>query len=180
MATHCWTLQASHIKRALRRLRPDFSEICLASSGGRSRPSFLQTAVRTLQTWPTGKCRADDICVSTPRYIYYFPNYYYYWDTSCPSCLFCAGQGNSDSQTSAPDWPDNLRGGGRAQDETAGSHILFHRPSQSMLGIFSESVHLRQQNHWKQKDDTHVSQPPRVRLRETFLKTARLEHSCWG
>lgn len=68
--------------------------------------------------------------------------YYYYWDTSCPSCLFCAGQGNSNSQTSALDWPDDLWGGGRAQDETAGGHVLFHRPSQSMLGIFSESVHL--------------------------------------
>lgn len=69
--------------------------------------------------------------------------YYYYWDTSCPSCLFCAGQGNSDSQTSAPDGPNDLWGGGRAQDETAGGHVLFHRPSQSMLGIFRESVHLR-------------------------------------
>lgn len=48
--TYCCTRQASHIKSALRRLRPDFSLICLASSGGRTRPSFLQTDVRTLQT----------------------------------------------------------------------------------------------------------------------------------
>lgn len=51
MTTYCCTLQASHIKSALRRLRPDFSLICLASSGGKFRPSFLQTEVKTLQTW---------------------------------------------------------------------------------------------------------------------------------
>lgn len=55
VTTYCCTLQASHIKRALRRLRPDFSEMCLASSGGRSRPSFLQIDVRTLQTWQEKK-----------------------------------------------------------------------------------------------------------------------------
>lgn len=70
-----------------------------------------------------------------------------YSDASCPACLFCAGQGNSDSQTSALDGPDDLGGGGGAQDEAAGGHVLFHRPSQSMLGVFSQSVHLRQHNH---------------------------------
>lgn len=51
LLTYCWTLQASHISRALRRLRPDFSAICLASSGGSSSPSFLHTLDRTLDTW---------------------------------------------------------------------------------------------------------------------------------
>lgn len=45
--THCCTLQASHIRSALRRLRPDLSLIRLANSGGRRRPSFLHTDVRT-------------------------------------------------------------------------------------------------------------------------------------
>ncbi len=149
--THCCTLQASHIKRALRRLRPDFSLICLASSGGRSRPSFLHTDVRTLQTWHKRKNRDTERKVKMlswskmPKYLkFYFQmithyslNKYY-----SPSCLFCARQRNSDGQTTAPNRPNDFRGGCGTQNETAGGHVLFHCPAQSMLGILCESVHL--------------------------------------
>lgn len=139
--TYCCTLQASHIKRALRRLRPDFSEICLASSGGRSRPSFLQTDVRTLHTWPTGN--REDVVLIVAQITTHFK-----WllikisTTSTLSCLFCARQRNSDSQTTAPNRADDFGGGGGAQDETASAHVLFHCSAQSVLGIFRESVHL--------------------------------------
>lgn len=47
--THCCTLQASHISRALLRFLRDFSASLRASWGGRVRPSFLHTVDNTWQ-----------------------------------------------------------------------------------------------------------------------------------
>lgn len=47
--THCCTLQASHISRALLRFLRDFSASLRASWGGRARPSFLHTVDNTWQ-----------------------------------------------------------------------------------------------------------------------------------
>lgn len=63
------------------------------------------------------------------------------------SYLFCAWQRNSDGQTTAPNWTDDFGGGVRVEDETAGGHVLFHCPTQSMLGILREPVHLCEQHH---------------------------------
>ena len=49
--TYCWTLQASHISKALRRFLFDFSAILLDSSAGRVKPSFLQTLCKIWQIW---------------------------------------------------------------------------------------------------------------------------------
>lgn len=56
--------------------------------------------------------------------------------------LFWARQRNSDSQTTTANRLDDLGGRGWAQDKTAGGHVLFHRATQSMLGVLCESVHL--------------------------------------
>lgn len=50
-STYCWTLQASHISKALRRFLFDFSAILLDSSAGRVKPSFLQTLCKIWQIW---------------------------------------------------------------------------------------------------------------------------------
>lgn len=60
----------------------------------------------------------------------------------CHYYLLCARQRDSDSQTTAPNWPNDFGSWSRAKDEAAGGHVLFHRPPQSVLGILSESVHL--------------------------------------
>ena len=48
---YCWTRQASHRRRAFLKFLPDFSAIFLANSGGKERPSFLQTWWSTLHTY---------------------------------------------------------------------------------------------------------------------------------
>ena len=50
-STYCWTLQASHMSKALRRFLFDFSAILLDNSAGRVRPSFLQTLCKIWQIW---------------------------------------------------------------------------------------------------------------------------------
>lgn len=140
--TYCCTRQASHIKSALRRLRPDFSLICLASSGGRTRPSFLQTDVRTLQTLKNKKTAEKKGKSYLNEEKHKFQIMFISKSTPCPSHLFCARQRNSNRQTTAPNWPDDFGSRGGAENESAGGHVLFHRPTQSVLGILRQSVHL--------------------------------------
>ena len=55
--------------------------------------------------------------------------------------------GDPDGQASAADGRDDLTGGVAAEDQPAGGHVLLHGSPEGVLGIFSQSVHFRQQNN---------------------------------
>ena len=56
--------------------------------------------------------------------------------------LLNGGCGNPDPEAAAADGRDDLASGVAAEDDSAGGHVLLHCPPESMLGIFSKSVHL--------------------------------------
>lgn len=134
--TYCWTLQASQSSRARLVFRDDFSAILLASSGGRLSPSFLHVCCRTLHN-----CNTIQNTVRTP-----------YQTQICRYYFIVCGSSNSHAQTPTLDGRDDFTGGGTAEDESAGGHVLLHGPAESMLGILCQLVHLSQHNHYKRRE----------------------------
>ncbi len=58
--------------------------------------------------------------------------------------LLCSRSRYADSQAATSDGRDDLTSGVATQDETTGCRVLFHGPSQRVLGLSRQLIHLHQ------------------------------------
>ena len=58
--------------------------------------------------------------------------------------VFGGRRGDADAQASALQRGDDFRRRIGAQNQSAGAHVFLHRPSERVLRVFRQFVHLRQ------------------------------------